>query len=245
MPLIPRVIHQTWKSRDLPDDLQGYQISWKIHHPGWEYRFYDDEGCRSFVKTICPECLPLYDAYSRHIQRVDLFRYLVINQIGGVYADLDMECLRPLDRLLEGKECVFSVEAHLTSQRQQELGYKDPYQIGNCIFASVPNHRFLVSIIARTRELAYRPVASDKDVEDTTGPRMLTRLYHELPAVERRRVHVLPQIFLLSPKEYPNLFPFNLNMYARHHFRGTWKGRSSPRTWKRRWIERNRLPAFW
>lgn len=242
---IPKIVHQTWSSRDLPVDFERFQLSWRKHHAGWEYRFYDDEGCRSFIEEYCPELLAVYDAYPRQIQRVDLFRYLVVNEAGGVYADMDMECLRPLGRLFEGRKCVFSVEAHLTMRRQRELSYRGPYQIGNCIFASIPGHPFLQRIIRRSLELADRPIASDEDVEETTGPRMLTRLYESLPEEDRQGVAVLPQIFLLPPKEYPNFFPFGMNMYAKHHFRGTWKEESPSRTWKRRWIERNRLPRFW
>lgn len=214
-------------------------------HPDWEYRFYDDGGCRSFVKDQYPDLLPVFDRYPKHIQRIDMFRYLVVNRWGGVYADMDLECFKPLDPLLEGKTGVFSIEAHLTSRRRRELGYLKPYQVANCIFASTPFHGFLEKIIERLLELAHRPVLCDADVEDTTGPRMLTRLYEQLGEPEKRDITLLPQIHLLSPKEYPNFFPFNLRMYARHHCAGTWKNRTASLSLKRLWIERNKLPSFW
>ena len=40
--MIPRIIHQTWKSRDIPKHLRGYQESWLHKHPDWEYRLWDD-----------------------------------------------------------------------------------------------------------------------------------------------------------------------------------------------------------
>ena len=215
------------------------------HHPGWEYRFYDDDDCRLFVKKYYPELFTLYESYPKQIQRSDIFRYLVVNRCGGMYADVDMEFFRPIDCLLENRTCVFSIEAHLTSRRRKELGYAKPYQIGNCIFGAVAGHRFFVLIIDRLRQLADSPIATDADVEDTTGPRMLTRLFYQLNDAQKKDILILPQIQLLSPKSYPNIFPFNTRMYARHHCSGTWKDRTVRLPLKRLWIERNKLPFFW
>ena len=35
---IPRIIHQSWKTADVPSGFQPWQESWKRNHPGWEYR---------------------------------------------------------------------------------------------------------------------------------------------------------------------------------------------------------------
>lgn len=52
---IPRVIHQTWKTRDLPPTFQRYQKSWIDCHPNWEYRFYDDHACRQLLIRLLPQ----------------------------------------------------------------------------------------------------------------------------------------------------------------------------------------------
>lgn len=41
--LIPRIIHQTYKNRDLPPAAKQYMRTWHTMNPGWEVRFYDDE----------------------------------------------------------------------------------------------------------------------------------------------------------------------------------------------------------
>ena len=245
MRYIPRIIHQTWKDKILPPEFKKYQTSWKSSHPDWEYRFYEDCDCRHLVIKHYPELLPVYDSYARHIQRIDMFRYLVVNHYGGLYADIDMQCFRPIDTLLKGQSCVFSIEAHLTSTRQAELNYAQPYQIANCIFASVARHPFLHKIIARLKDSGAASVLKDDDIEDTTGPRMLTRLYYQSDSHEKENVTLLPQINLLSPKEYPNVFPLNIFMYARHHCSGTWKDYRPHLPLKRQWIERNKLPKLW
>lgn len=41
--LIPRIIHQTYRTRQVPDVVKRYMQSWKDMNPGWEVRFYDDQ----------------------------------------------------------------------------------------------------------------------------------------------------------------------------------------------------------
>ena len=47
-----------------------------------------------------PWFLPTYDAFPLPIMRADAARAFILHAHGGVYADLDAEPLRPIDRLL-------------------------------------------------------------------------------------------------------------------------------------------------
>lgn len=62
----------------------------------WQYIFWTDATMRSFVQTHYPGFLAQYDAYPYAIQRADAFRYLVLLEMGGVYIDLDVGCVRRL-----------------------------------------------------------------------------------------------------------------------------------------------------
>jgi mannosyltransferase OCH1-like enzyme len=237
---IPAILHQTWKSAQLPGDLERYRASWKALNPALDHRFYDDAACLQFVCAEFPQYVGLYRSLPFAIQRADLFRYLAVYRHGGIYADVDMECLRPIARFLACPGALFSVEAQLTARRQRELGYARPYQIANCMFAAPPRHPFLRAIIERAAALCAQPISSPAEVEDTTGPRMLTRLFYE---TQPANVFVLHQIFWLPSNHYPGVFPLNRNIYARHHFRGSWKDEAlSLKSLRRRWIERDILP---
>ncbi len=73
--MIPRIIHQTWKDRDVPARFLDAQRSWREAHPDWEYRFWTDEDLAALVRECAPELVPLYEAYPEAIQRVDAARY--------------------------------------------------------------------------------------------------------------------------------------------------------------------------
>ena len=53
--LIPRIIHQTFKSGDIPADAQPLMHSWRQQNPDWDIRFYDDKACLDFVRQEFPE----------------------------------------------------------------------------------------------------------------------------------------------------------------------------------------------
>ena len=56
---IPKIIHQTFNSRDIPRKYARYREGLTELHPGWEYKFYDDEACRQAVERHFPEFLPV------------------------------------------------------------------------------------------------------------------------------------------------------------------------------------------
>jgi mannosyltransferase OCH1-like enzyme len=241
---IPLILHQTWKDKNLPDTFVKYARSWKKHHPGWDYRFYTDADCKNFIHRTCPDWMDIYEGFTHPIQRADLFRYLVVYHCGGLYADMDMACFKPVDSIMSKSRCLICVEALLTKTYQKKLGYPEPFQVANCIFAAEKNHGFLSEVLERIKSIRATPVMEDMDIEDTTGPRMLTRLYFTLTPDMKEQLTLMPQIYFMSPHIYPNLFPFNVNMYARHHCVGTWKKDKERKLFRRRWIERNRLPGF-
>jgi len=44
---IPRIIHQSWKTSEVPEGMARWQASWRTHHADWEYR-----------RAAAPACLP-------------------------------------------------------------------------------------------------------------------------------------------------------------------------------------------
>ena len=58
--LIPQIIHQTFKSNQVPNSVRPMMQSWRRANPNWEIRFYDDEACSDFVQHEFPEYLNAY-----------------------------------------------------------------------------------------------------------------------------------------------------------------------------------------
>ena len=65
-----------------------------------EYILWTDASSREFIAEHYSWFLDTFDNYTYPIQRADAIRYFVLYHFGGVYIDLDIGCLRPVDPLL-------------------------------------------------------------------------------------------------------------------------------------------------
>lgn len=164
--MIPKRLHFTWKTTALPRPMQAYYDAWRRLHPGWDVRLWTDDSMRAFVAEAYPDFLPVYDSYPKMIQRADAFRYLVLGRLGGIYADLDVEPLQPVDDLLQ-YAAFLGIEPleHIFPDRHHQ---GVPFLLTNAFMGSVPEHRLWRDIVALLPELVRQ------ETFYSTGPSMVT-----------------------------------------------------------------------
>lgn len=226
---IPKILHQTWTTSCLPPELAAWRETWIKHHPDWRFCLWTDVENRAFLERHYPWFLPIYDHYPNAINRADTIRYFLLHHFGGVYADLDMECLRPLDPLLDGKKIVLGLEPETHVARHSNPDRPLSRIVCNAWMASAPGHPFW-------EHLFKHLIASHRreDPLDATAVFMLTR------AVETFRddgeVHLLPADLihpLHNAQSWRDLAPAEQKRIAEtaftlHHWVGTW-WRARPR----------------
>jgi len=102
-PGFPKKIWQTGPpiSR-LDPKLAPVMATWHAFNPDHEYTFLDDEAALWYVSdrfgASHPDLVVLYTNLNDVILRADLLRLLCMWADGGVYTDIDTECLAPIDR---------------------------------------------------------------------------------------------------------------------------------------------------
>ncbi len=102
--MIERNIFQTWKSKTtVPPHFQYWRDTVIDQNPGFTQFFWDDGDNRRFIAANYPWFLPVYDEYPAEIYRADAVRYFWLYHFGGVYIDLDSECLKPLQPLCDAQ----------------------------------------------------------------------------------------------------------------------------------------------
>ncbi|MBU6461264.1 MAG: hypothetical protein KGK01_07345 [Bradyrhizobium sp.] len=222
-PPIPTILHQLWRTADLPPAFAKWRAGWIACHPTWSHRLYDDEAMRRTTADRAPQWLATFDALPRVIQRADFFRYLIVYLDGGMYADIDMVCYHPNNKLLADASCVLGTENHISTYLQQKLNYQRPWQLANFIFAAAPEHPLFAALLEAIARKATRTVESDHHVQEITGPRLLTRIAYDLPADVRGSIRLLPQINWNPPSIYPRIGPIARRTYARHLCVGSWR----------------------
>jgi inositol phosphorylceramide mannosyltransferase catalytic subunit len=141
---IPRIIFQTWKTRaQLPANFRHWSATFRGLNPQHTYILWDDVDNREFLLEEFPWFIPYYDGYPREIFRADIVRLFFLFRYGGLYADLDTQCLRSLDPTLERTQLVFG-----------RMG-EDPHfehSVPNALMASAPRQLFWPLAIAMAIE---------------------------------------------------------------------------------------------
>lgn len=171
MPSIPSILHLTWKTERIPRGLRRYVASWSRFQT-LTVRLHTDDDLRRLIVEHYSEYLPLYDSFTRGIERADFARYALMEKYGGIYADLDMECIRSIEPLLSSTRAIIGTEPE-----EHVPLYAVDRVLCNAILLSPPGHpvwRAIMAYIAAN----YRPHG---DVVYNTGPMAITRFYQENP----------------------------------------------------------------
>lgn len=215
---IPRIIHQLWKTDAIPVRWQEAVHSVKRLHRGWDYRLWTDSEMDLHVRTNHPELYPIFAQFDRHIMRVDVFRYVLMYDFGGLYCDLDYEFVRPFD--------YGDAQVVLSLEYDQSYG-DDEDQVANYIFASVPRHGLWKDILEDVR--FNPPVArTAPEVCIATGPRLITRVFfrnrERYPAVNLTHQPVLSPRRVHGRRER-KLYINSGVTYGFHYGWGSWRER--------------------
>ena len=102
--VIPKKIFQTheWEYEDLPDFMKAATQTWINMNPTWEYVYMNAKERRAYVNEHHPELIQMYDIVPGLFQ-CDMWRYIVLYNNGGTYADIDSICIKSLDKMLDEK----------------------------------------------------------------------------------------------------------------------------------------------
>ena len=99
---IPKIVHQTYSTKDLPALIKSNIDKLKAHNPEWDFRLYDDEDISKYIETNYPKLLVIYNKINPKYgaARADFFRYLLMYKDGGVYLDIKSGAKKPLSQIL-------------------------------------------------------------------------------------------------------------------------------------------------
>ncbi|KAH7887647.1 glycosyltransferase family 32 protein [Phlebopus sp. FC_14] len=181
---IPRMLHQTWKSETLPPEWRNVSRGCRDMMADYEYMLWTDASSREFIAQNYPWFLDTFDNYEYPIQRADVIRYFVLHYYGGIYLDLDIGCLRPLDPLL-----IYPVILPKTI----------PVGVSNDLMFAEKGHQFLAQTIHNLVTFDHSWVLNYPTVMFSTGPMFLSAQYslytssHPITPDEPGDVRILPK----------------------------------------------------
>ncbi len=221
---IPRIIHQIWLGSPVPEEFSKWMSSWAMLK-GWEYKLWTDKE----VQQLRLHNQSLYDSPIPWVQKSDILRLELLQQFGGVYADVDLECLNP--EMFE--ELHHSFDFYIAFEPQGH-GYTRKFNVSklcNAIIASAPGHPLIHDLVVNLRAnyFAYKPLGSTIHL---TGPSYLTRIIceHELAGAHKKRNMYLPSTFFYPLTEaeiiywyqHPEAIKLLPETAGIHYWYGSW-----------------------
>lgn len=131
---IPKKIHQIYLGDSIPPSIAKAQSSWANLHPDWEYHLWTEEE----ISHLYLQNRTSYEQASSHEQKLEILRYEILQQFGGIFVENEITCLKPLDILVETVD-FFAI---LTDAIESPC-------LGSKIIGSIPSHPILEACVKK------------------------------------------------------------------------------------------------
>ncbi len=222
---IPRIVHQIWIGSPVPDNFREWMSTW-MNLEGWEYKLWTDAE----ISQLSLYNRVLYDQSTNYGEKSDIVRLEILSMFGGVYVDVDLECINP--EIFEELHHSFDFYIGFEPLEHGFTNKFNMFKVCNAIIASAPDHPLIRDLIENLKAnyLAYMRYCN---AVQRTGPSYLTRLIceHELSGTHHKRNMYLPCTFFYPVSEpetrylvqHPELaLPITSETAGIHYWYGSW-----------------------
>lgn len=225
--VIPRKIHQVWIGGEPPRKITEYMKTVKDINSSFDYYFWDE---KKLLNDFCEQFPDHKDKLSKLLQlqisnaaKVDLIRFILLQEIGGVYIDADFQFLSRIPCLFMESEIILAAE---------------PFGITNALVGMVPKNSLAQNMIENLWSNICDTSINSSNIVSTTGPVQFQKVINSTDLFNNYNVFILPPHMLgLVPfqrKFFLKKFYSNSNFYnnlptdiiAIHHYQNSWKARN-------------------
>lgn len=208
--MIPKVIHYCWfGGNPLPDISKKCMDSWKLYCPDFEIKCWDESNCNLSINNFVKQA-----AENKKWAFVsDYFRLKIIEEYGGIYLDIDVELLKPIDDLLE-----------FDGYMGFELSDKH-YIASGLGFGAIPNNPIIKKMKENYENISF--IKADGTFDMKPCPKRDTEILANLGLKQNNKTQMLGNFAFFSsdyfsPLGFTGEQFFSDNTYSIHHFNGSW-----------------------
>jgi len=207
--IIPKIIHKI-----APKDKTKWRPIWESSHNSWlkyykepEYKIMmwnDDNDIENFIKDKYNWFYPIYCSYPHKIQKIDIVRYFILYEYGGIYADMDYECFENFYSLLPDNK-ISIVENRFSTKNNTSLFLE------NSLMGSPSYNIFWLKVIKLATNKVCNKLCQLRElyILNSTGPMLISKLYN------KNIINILSKIYFNSKNK-------NKNTIGMHHLTGVW-----------------------
>ncbi|KAL8919144.1 MAG: hypothetical protein Q9172_005105 [Xanthocarpia lactea] len=207
--------------------------TWMDQNPEYRYELLTDAGAETYVKDHFLEDSKISGTYlslSDYIMRADLIRYLALLKDGGVYSDLDVGCLRPIDLWIppafkNNTSVVLGIEV------DNEMGPNKTklFELVNWTIMSRRNAPFMRFLVDRVIDNLEKTAAKHnttlfslqpkrQEVIDVTGPAALTEAaFQYLSEKTQTAINMRNFTKMRRPKLVADILVLPINAFGAGH----------------------------
>ncbi len=207
-PTIPKKIHQIWIGGPLPDVFKPLIQTWKKYHPDWEYVLWDDEKIKELFPLYNQK---FYDESEGMGVKSDLLKWEIVYRYGGLYVDVDYECLRSHEEL------------HYLYDFYTAFQPFDAFfvQLGAASFAASPGHPILKHTIETIKDDWHHKGAPKK-----SGPVHFSKSFMATAGKNGSKDIAFPAFYFYPLGSKEVILAYNewieKGAYAVHHWAMSW-----------------------
>jgi len=179
----------------------------------------------SFIKKYYPNYYHRYKTFPHMIQKIDFFKYAVLNIEGGFYIDMDVECIKPIKLPKKYSNSDFIASRNPTMMHENLIlnGMTEFYN--NAVLYSVPDFPILKSLIKHAFGYDCSKIDKTECVFFTTGPIIYSRIVNNFKSLN---ITIIPSSYF-EPVWMPKyntidsyLNKCNKHQIGEHKFDASW-----------------------
>jgi mannosyltransferase OCH1-like enzyme len=126
--VIPTIIHQLVSHKNLTKTQEQNQLTWQRLHPDWCPMLWTQTDVEDYIELYHPDFTSTFKGLYMGVQRLEVFRYFVLHDYGGICTDMNFVPKTSLDEyVVQGGDLLIAFNARTRS-------------FSNSLMASVPGH---------------------------------------------------------------------------------------------------------
>lgn len=161
--MIPKNLFQTYYCdyKDLPSYVKNCTETWQKNNPDFNYIYMSEVECYKWLQeNYDPVYALAYEMIEHKAMKGDLWRYSIVNKLGGMYMDIDTVCRKPIS---EGIDCNYNFVTSLELEKNSmftQWGFGG--QANNSVLTNLTNYI--------VKNVIDWPANKDTLKTDLTGP---------------------------------------------------------------------------
>lgn len=163
----PKKIWQTWKVDPFSFEQRDFITarSWTAKNPSFRYEVLTDSNDMGYIEQHFGseglnriDIVDLYRSVNATIIKADLLRYLVMYIEGGIYADIDVEALRPVHKFIPERydeselDMVIGVEIDQPQFKDHKILGKKSESFCQWTFMAKPRHPVMLQLVENIKD---------------------------------------------------------------------------------------------